>query len=132
MFLSASSTRLILTALLLSFAGSAFSQQVAPVGNWSGTLSLDGQDNQKSIGVQASFSATQVSVHFTQPIACRINASFVKTTSDGSRYDLQPSTNGGAFCTKLFPGVVYAFASDNSINFSVHSDSSTWIGTLTH
>jgi hypothetical protein len=121
---------LVLAVALLSAFGSAMAQQAAPPpsGSWSGVL-----HNDKSARVQviAELSARGASLHFEDPYGCRIDAGFIQNTGNGFYYVFQPSTNGGVFCDKLYPGgLLVRPANNGDLSVDLTNDTSRWSGTL--
>jgi hypothetical protein len=117
------------TALLVSLCAVASAQQAMPTsGTWRGSLT----SNTKSVvAVDAQFDATSVSLHFDEPYNCRIVASLLTTDGATTRYRFKPSTNGGDFCTRLYPGDLVATPGTKRVTLSIAmKNSTTWTGDL--
>lgn len=129
MFRSDRKFRFILAVALLFTFGNAMAQQApAPTGSWSGVLR---SDSQAKVRVDAQFSPNSVSLHFSDPISCRIDAGFVESSSDGIFYAFHPSTNGGSFCDKLYPGeLVLSPSTNGGLPLSLNNGTTRWSGTL--
>lgn len=120
---------LMLSTALLIACCSALAQSAAPPsGHWSGALH---DDKNTRLRVDAEFSSGGVTLHFADPYSCRIDAGLVESASDGIYYAFHPSTNGGAFCDKLYPGdLVLGPATDAGLPLSLTNGTIRWSGTL--
>jgi hypothetical protein len=121
----------LLAALsLASFSATvASAQQSVPInGTWSGVLT---SSTKIVVAVDAQFDAAGVSLHFDEPYNCRIAASLLVTEGDATRYRFKPSTNGGDFCTRLYPGELVATLGAKQVSLSISmKNATTWTGNL--
>lgn len=121
---------LLATMLLVSFSATmASAQQSVPInGTWRGVLT---SSTKSVVAVDARFDATGVNLHFDEPYNCRIAASLLVTEGTATRYRFKPSTNGGDFCTRLYPGDLVATPGAKQVSLSMSmKNATTWTGTL--
>jgi hypothetical protein len=111
------------TTLLLFATGAAMAAQTQPTGTWSGVARNEKSDR---IRVEASFDKKAAHLHFGEPRNCKIEASYIETDADGSDYAFKPTTNGGDFCQKLYPGNLIATSTDNGVTLSLTQGNSHW------
>ena len=81
--------------------------------------------------LDATFAQRNVSLHFDEPYNCRIEASFLDSDGNTTRYRFKPSINGGHFCDGLYPGALdVTRPSDTAIELSFKNGGAPWKGSL--
>lgn len=117
------------SAMLVALCAAASAQQSIPTsGTWRGSLT---SNTKGVVAVDAQFDATSVSLHFDEPYNCRIVANLLAKDGVSTRYRFKPSTNGGDFCTRLYPGDLVATPGTKQVTLSIAmKNAATWTGDL--
>lgn len=122
-------------AILLACALAGFATTTAslaspaePEGAWAGVVS---STSRAATRVEATFAAKRVTLHFGEPANCTLTATVLESDDQATRFRFHPSTNGGSFCAKLYPGEVTVTSdSQGAMTLVFHRADAVWSGAL--
>jgi hypothetical protein len=101
---------------------------VEPEGAWVGVIS---STSKTMMRVDTTFGAKRISLHFGEPANCALIAALLDGDDQTTHYRFHPSTNGGSFCTKLYPGdVTVTSRSPQAMDLTFRRSDAVWSGAL--
>lgn len=102
---------------------------VAAADHWEGVVTSNAMSSTR---VEARFTDREVSLHFGEPANCRLVGALLHRDDGVTYYRFHPAQNGGAFCTRLYPGeVTVAWPSADVATLTFHRGDTLWKGMLT-
>lgn len=108
--------------------GGAWAMPSESRARWTGTLT---SDTDKTMFVVATFDAAGLSLRFSEPGACTIEAGTLKAGEAERIYRFKVSRNGGPFCARLYPGDLSLTAgAGETLNMRFRRGAATWAGQL--
>jgi len=123
-------TRLARTTFLACVLGALSTPlaAAATADHWEGVVTSNAMSSTR---VEARFTDREVSLHFGEPANCRLVAALLHRDDGATYYRFHPAQNGGAFCTRLYPGeVTVAWPSADVATLTFHRGDALWSGML--
>jgi hypothetical protein len=120
----------LLPALTLGLLASPCAAEDAPShdGSWRGVVAASIQN---TVRLDATIHAQRASLQFGEPANCKIVADHLRDVDGSSFYRFHPSTNGGGFCARLYPGeLMVDTPAPGSIAMAFQRAESRWAGVL--
>ncbi|PTR35085.1 hypothetical protein C8J98_101347 [Luteibacter sp. OK325] len=97
-------------------------------GHWRGVVTASIQN---TVRLDATIDRQRASLHFGEPANCKIVADHLRDADGSSFYRFHPSTNGGGFCARLYPGeLMVNTPAPRSIAMAFQRAESRWAGVL--
>jgi hypothetical protein len=108
------------------FAGLCNAAPAAFNGPWAGTVAT----GPSLVRVTATQRGEMIRLHFGEPYRCRAPAELLDASESVTRYRFTPSSSGGTFCERLYPGVLAVAKEGAALSISFDRQGSRWSGVL--